>query len=206
MTRLHQTLGKFISHPQFFVLFVFFIASQESRASIHFTLQSSFIQNNMPLSSQNARSGSASVAIDLGTYFRVGVTHRQAINKTKGYVLNETLGAYLYKMEQYHTFANSVDFTIILYYGRIFIPFLKIGVVKKDYLIVAAQDEKESITNSISIPPVPNGGIGVGIRINRNFSLKLSYTVSPGIRQSHPLLEPESVLDTYSSVGISYNI
>lgn len=177
-------------------------------AGVHFTLQSSLSENNLALTTQNSRSGSASVAFDLGTYFRIGVTHRQAISQKKGYVNIATTESpvYIYNMEQFHLFANSLELTMILYYGRIFVPYIQIGIVKKDYLTATAIRDEPKATSKVSVDPEPSGGIGLGIRLNRNFSLKLSYTVSRGIRQDHPGLPPESVLDSYTSVGISYNI
>ena len=177
-----------------------------ARAGIHFTLQSSLSENNLPLSSQNSRSGSASIAFDLGTYFRLGYTHRQTVNLSKGYVLTEDLESYKYRMEKNQSFSNSLDFTIILYYGAVFVPYLQLGVVKKDYLIASAVGEEDAITEPFSLPAVPNAGVGLGIRLNRNFSLKLSFSVSPGLKKTHPLLEAEPVWDTYTSIGISYNI
>ena len=185
-----------------------FIWSQELFGRVHFTLQSALSENNLPLSSQNSRSGSASIAFDLGTYFRIGYTHRQAINTNQGYVqVTSQPESYQYKMEETHSFSNSLDFTIILYYGRLFVPYIQVGAVKKDYFLVSAVGDDEPTESKISLPPVPNGGVGVGIRLNRNFSLKISLSVSPGLKKTTPdQSEPESVWDTFTSVGISYNI
>lgn len=178
-------------------------------ATVHFTLESMLSQNNIPLSAQNNRSVSASVALDLGTFLRVGLTHRQSSNQTKGYIADDPTvenPAYSYRATNNVSFANSVDLTIILYYGQLFVPYLQLGMVKKDYLITVAEGNAASQTATFSLPPVPNGGIGVGIRLNRNFSLKLSYSVSPGVRQVAPNQEKEGVLDSFTSIGITYNL
>lgn len=187
----------------------FFLAVPSvSLAGMHFTLQSALSVNNLALTKQDSRSGSASVAFDLGTYFRIGVTHRQAISRKEGYVSLSGAGSplYIYNSEQFHLFANSLELTVILYYGRIFVPYLQIGIVKKDYLTISAIGDEPEAHSKVSVDPEPSGGFGLGIRLNSNFSLKLSYTISRGIRQVHPSLPPESVLDSYTSVGISYNI
>ncbi|MCB9229274.1 MAG: hypothetical protein H6618_06655 [Deltaproteobacteria bacterium] len=189
-------------------LIFFALSSGTALAGVHFTLQSSLSVNNLALTTQDSRSGSASVALDLGTYFRIGFTHRQSISKKEGYVNigSPTQPFYIYTMEQFHLFANSVELTVILYYGRIFVPYIQVGMVKKNYLSVTAiADDPEARTKD-STSPEPSGGVGLGIRLNKNFSLKLSYTVSQGLRQDHPALPREGVLDSDTSVGISYSL
>ena len=192
----------------FWIAVLIVIPTGPMYAGMHFTLQSSLSVNNLTLTRQDSRSGSASVAFDLGTYFRIGVTHRQAISRKEGYIKVSGLEnpMYIYNREQFHLVANSLELTVILYYGRVFVPYVQVGIVKKDYLTVTAIGEDPGARNKISIDPEPSGGLGIGIRLNRNFSLKLSHTVSRGIRQEHPTLPVKSVLDSYTSVGISYNI
>ena len=86
-------------------------------------------------------------------------------------------------------------------------PYIQIGAVKKEYQLVSVVGDGEPEANKASPGPVPNGGIGLGVRLNRNFSLKLSLSLSPGLKLSSPEQEKaEGVWDTYTSVGISYNI
>ena len=188
------------------LLFCCFVLDQQASAGIHFTLQSSLSENNLPLSSQNYRSGSASIAFDLGTYFRVGFTHRQSENLSTGYVISEDFNQYIYRMTKNQNFSNSLDFTVILYYGRIFVPYLQLGAVKKEYVIESTIGTLDTEKERYPLPPVPNAGVGLGIRLNRNFSLKLSFSVSPGIKKTHPMHEAEAVWDTFTSIGITYNI
>ena len=75
-----------------------------------------------------------------------------------------------------------------------------------DEALEAALGSAEAEGGYYSLPPSPTGGLGMGIRLHRNFSLKLSYTVSPGIKQENPNEDPRAVIDSYSSVGISYNL
>lgn len=179
--------------------------AQTALSGIHFTLQGSFSDNNLGLRIQNNRSASTSIAVDLGTYFRIGLTHRQSMNQLEGYVVDQETQNYFFSREQTLMVANSVDLTIILYYGRLLVPYIQLGTVKKFYDI-STINEYNPRTNQISTPMVPNGGVGVGVRINRNFSVKLSYSVSPGIKEHYPSLKKEGVLDSFTSVGVSYNI
>ncbi|NRA45330.1 MAG: hypothetical protein HRU09_10295 [Oligoflexales bacterium] len=209
MLNRHSILAKLLYYSIFSSIIIGFLGNSDpAPAGIHFTLQSSLSENNFLLTSQNSRSGSASIAFDLGTYFRIGLTHRQAVNQSRGHfaVSNTDPKVYEYKEEETHVFSNSLDFTIILYYGRLFVPYLQIGAVKKDYQLVTTTENETKYTKA-SFDPVPNGGIGLGVRLNRNFSLKLSLSLSPGLKQSTPEQEKaEGVWDTYTSVGISYNI
>lgn len=190
------------------VLLILLIGAYPAKGAVHFSLLGSANNNNLGLSNQDSRSASASVAVDVGQYLRLGVTHRQGFIKMEGYRYNELVNKYFYIEEKTHSIANSLDLTIVLYYGEIFVPYIQIGLVKKEYRITSFLDDEEgSVTNFVSMRPVPNGGIGIGVRLDQNFSLKFSYTVSPGVRQLHPNLEPETgVLDTYTSVGISYQL
>ena len=52
---------------------------------------------------------------------------------------------------------------------------------------------------------MPNLGLGVGIRLNKDFTLKISHLVSPG-QADDPFddQEPRTVLDRSTSVGLTY--
>ncbi len=183
-----------------------FLASQITLAGWHFSLTGSLSDNNLGYSTQNSRNASASIATDLGNYLRIGLTHRQNINLAEGLEIDENTREYAYSREESRLIANSLDLTVILYYGDILVPYIQLGAVKKSYLISSTDESGETKIRRATLSPVPNGGVGVGIRLNKNFSLKVSYTVSPGIRQTLDKEEPESVLDSYTSVGITYSV
>ncbi len=186
--------------------FVSFLSNSLS-AAVHFTLRGSANRNNLGLNHQEERSASGSVAVDLGSHLRLGITHQQGYVGLQGYQYNRTANAYYYVQEKTHTIANSLDLTVILYYGDIFVPFVQVGVIKKRYLITySTEGSSQSVSKSYALPPVPNTGVGLGIRLNTNFSLNITYTVSPGIRQARPDQRPQSVLDSYLSLGLSYQI
>ena len=107
--------------------------STSSQAALHLSLQGSVASNYLGLSSKNSRSVSLSAAFDLGTYFRLGVTHRQGLEKIQGYVADSSSTVYYYNERSINSYANSIDLTVILYYGRIFVPYVQTGFVKKEY-------------------------------------------------------------------------
>ena len=179
--------------------------SQSAFAVVYFTLGGSQSQNNVPYQTYVSRAGSASVAVDMGEYFRIGYTHRQEFSNNYGYKASTSdPSTYTEFLSQTKVVSNSIDLNIILYAGDLFIPYLSAGAVVKAYSSAfSSVDGTESA--AITLPPVPNLGGGVGVRLSRSFSLKLSYTVSPGVRQEPGGIQ-EGILDTYSSLGITYQL
>jgi hypothetical protein len=181
------------------------VISQSAFGVVYFTLSGSQSQNNVPYQTYVSRAGSASMAVDMGEYFRIGYTHRQEFSNNYGFKTSTTdPSTYTEFLSQTKVVSNSIDLNIILYAGDLFIPYLSAGaVVKTYYSAFSSIDGAESA--SITLPPVPNLGGGVGVRLSRSFSLKLSYTVSPGVRQEPGGIQ-EGILDTYSSLGITYQL
>lgn len=189
----------------FAILAGILVASQSAFGVVYFTLGGSQSQNNVPYQTYVSRAGSASVAVDVGEYFRVGYTHRQEFSNNYGYKAS-TNDPSLYSefLSQTKVVSNSVDLNIILYAGDLFIPYLSAGAVVKSYSSeMSSIDGTES--SRITLPPAPNLGGGVGVRLSRSFSLKLSYMVSPGVRQEPGGIQ-EGILDTYSQLGITYQL
>ncbi len=187
-------------------LIVLAFTLEKANAGVHFTLNGSLSDNSFGLNAQNSKSASASIATDLGDYLRIGFTHRQSINEEEAYVVDkETNVIFTHSKEKTHMMANSVDFTVILYYGDVLVPYIQLGMVKKDYVLTSTIDN-ETEKKSIQLKPVPNAGIGLGIRLNKNFSLKISFTASPGIKETIGEDKAKIVVDSYSSVGITYTI
>lgn len=183
------------------------ITTQENLlAATHLTVRGAITKNNLGLNNQANNSTSLSIATDVGTFLRIGLTTRIAFTKLKGYTLQTDKETYSYNEETTKNTANSVDLTIILYMGTVFVPYMQLGIVKKNYLIESRSGDEATVQTAYSIPPVPNAGLGLGIRLNNNFSLKLSTTFSPGVIQKTPSAEPKGILDNYSSIGLSYKM
>lgn len=190
-------------------LFILALLPNKINAATHFTIKGSSADNNLGLSNQDSKSVSLSVATDLGNHLRIGVTSRLSFISMEGYRYSKNVRLYYYIRENTRATANSLDLTVIFYYGSIFTPYMQIGLVKKDYIInsfLTKDDSGELTPVNYSQPIAPNLGLGLGVRINNNFSLNLSYSVSPGIKQSTPLEESKEVLDSYSSIGFTYKL
>ena len=143
----------------------------------------------------------------MGSHFRLGLTHRQETDETEGYTYSTADNTYYKRSTKMYITSNSLDLTVILYYGTLFVPYVQGGFIVKDYKIIDSIAGQSS-TDSIQSAPVPNAGAGLNIVINRNFSLKLSYNLSPGYKISDPEDQDrtEDVWDSYTSIGISYKL
>lgn len=182
-----------------------FLINGSAQAMVYFTLGGSQSRSNVPYQTYVSRAGSASVAMDVGPFFRVGYTHRQEFSNNTGYrALVSLPGYYGQYVSQTRVISNSIDLNMILFAGDLLIPYLSAGAVVKSYSS-SVETLEGNDSDSFKLDPVPNLGAGVGIRLNREFSLKLSYTVSPGKKQE-PGGEREETLDNYTQLGVTYQL
>lgn len=184
-------------------------------AGAHLTLGGSSTISNAGYQKIESGAASGGLAFDLGEYFRLGYTYRQELAITSGYieakddngvVIKDAAGDTTYEkfLNKSRVVSQSVDLTIVLYAGDIFTPYIFAGIVNKSYDI-ENQTEGEPVEHTRLSFPSPNGGAGMGIRLNQKFTLKLSHTISQGVKQL-PGQKAEGTLDTYSQIGISYSL
>ena len=210
LSRIKSVSFRFIKSRLFHVtvtLMSISILSTPCLAGVHFSIKGSAISSNYLLQSQNKDALSGSVDVDVGSHLRVGLTHRVEQSSSEGYERDCSDCPYYFQKAKTYSTANSVDLTVILFYGQLFLPYLKLGIVKKDYVY---RTEVAGVTSEtpVSMPEVPNAGAGVGIKLSRRFSLNLSYTRSPGylLRDPEDAKSAYLVMDSYASVGISYQM
>ena len=178
-----------------------------------------FINGSVSQSSQNAgylthetNSGSAGFDVSLGTYVRVGLSHSQQFAVSSGWVLQDEAEddsdaeAYDEYTSRTHAWANSVDFTFILYEGQFVVPYLKAGLVWKTYIIEEDQAGDVSKDGYRNQGPWDNLGAGVGFKLNRQFTLKLFYNTSPGIQAVPGEDKVRTVRDKKATVGLEYKL
>lgn len=195
---------------------IFALSAPLAHGAIYLTGSVTASQSNAGLQTHSSNGGSATIASDLGRYVRLGYTHRQDIQRSKGYVgeteddcdfsKEDSLARCLDYDSNTHIMSNSVDLTLILYEGDVFVPFLMGGAVVKTYTYQSSKaGEIVTKVGPKSTPPLPNLGIGMGIRLNREFSLKLSYTASPGYVYT-PDGKSRSAWDKNTSLGLTYQL
>ena len=187
-------------------------------AAVSLGLSGSASNNNLGLETSHNNAVAANLNLDLSVYFRVGVTHRRSIDTGEGFKrLKDSAGAeqYVEFESQTRTITNSVDLIVVLYNGVIS-PYVFGGVAKKEYSTsTSCAALCTENPGSVTLFPVPNYGFGAGISLNKEFSLKISQTYSPGVAtvlengfpaSEEGVLKTRYVRDSYTQIGISYHL
>lgn len=177
------------------------------QAAVHFTLSGSRSDSNVGLIQVDAANLSGSLSFDMGTYLRLGYTHLQALQSSEGYTQEKeaadgTPGAYTPYTSSSHITSHMVDLTVLLYAGETFTPYIFAGYGKKFYRTESKEGDEATKVN-IGSYPTPGGGAGLAIKMTQRFSLKLSHSLSLGVKQRPNKLD-EMTVDSSSQVGIQY--
>ncbi len=176
--------------------------SSSAFGAVHLTLGGSHSQSNAGYQKVESGAGSAALSLDLGEYFRVGLTHREELASTTGFHAVASTNTYSYFKSRSNISSNGVDLTLVLYNGEIITPYVFCGVTQKHYVITTV--EADGTTDHFDMTqPGPQAGMGLGIRLNQKFSLKISYTMSIGQTQI-PGNPAQSATDTFTQIGLSY--
>ena len=179
-----------------------------AHAVASFTLSGRAGSSTAPLLASSTRSGSGTVDFDLGQYFRLGFTYQQDYTTKEGMtkVVDNGETKYTDYSERSMFTMKSVDLTIILYQGDVFIPYIFGGVARIESKTKIVYAEKEPENNESVAPIVPTGGAGFGLRLNKQFTLKFSNRWMPGVQQTAPDGKQEAVVDSQMQVGVSYSM
>ena len=184
--------------------------SESSLASIHIGLSGSTSSSHFSLESHKRSSVSASFAVGVARFLRIGLTHRRSFEKKKGLKKNqisETQFIYYEFQDDTEVITSSIDLTAVLYQGPIS-PFIFGGAARRDYyseVIYPGNINKTSVTNDI----VPNYGLGVSIYLSREFSLKITQTYTAGEKKQLTADGTEKKVkttDSYTQLGITYRL
>lgn len=185
--------------------------SNVSYATISVGLSGSGSQNNAGLEKHKSSSGSVSLSVSLGAHVRAGVNYRVSKEKRNGLKTTTSNNQVVY-----YNFNNDLDsvtystsLTLILYNGKVS-PYIFGGIANKYYTSEFVYETAVPVvhTTKYSLEKVPTYGLGAAIMINRQFSLKVSQTYSPG---KFITIDPDGnevksqPLDSYTQIGISYN-
>lgn len=182
--------------------------STDSLASFNVSLSGSTSKSAFGLESHERSNVSASFAVGLARFVRLGLTHRRSFEKKKGLRrqrLSDERTIYYEFVDDTEVLTSSIDLTVILYHGQVS-PFIFGGAARRDYFsetVNPFESNKFSIENDI----VPNYGLGLSIMLSREFSLKLTQTYTEGEKiELSPIGEEikSKTTDSFSQIGISY--
>jgi len=192
-----------LTFPLAFAILILLAETSPIMAYTHFGLSGSGSTKNVEYETNTDRSISGSIAIDLGSFFRLGYTRRYAWESKQGYEDGNKDGQYGTFYDTSSQVINGFDLTMMLYHGDVFTPFISGGIALGQYHREYQIGEEAGETDRSFVGPTV--GAGLAIAINENFSLKLSRTWMPAVR-TRPGSEPERVLDDFTQIGISYRL
>jgi hypothetical protein len=194
-----------------------------ARAGIFVTGSVSDQTTHLVYTASETEYGSASVDIELGRYVRLGYTYGMEVSKSTTFKdptapdgTQQTSSGYCQQrcdktFQNETVVSHAVNLTLVLYEGQTFMPFLLGGAIKK--IITMESLDYDHTGNLVYTPPqsstlpiVPQIGGGIGIRLNRSFSLKFTYQVSPGVVLMPENPKPSTVWDRQWSVGLQYQL
>ncbi len=183
-------------------------ASAAGYGAITFSIAGSGSSSHVTTLKHDSSAATASFAVDLGRYFRIGMSHRQKTEVEKGYKdisgqNDDAVWAEYYSKTNETT--NSLDLTLVLYHGQIITPYIFVGMASKSYMVSSVTDGVGRSAPFIP-PPTPTSGAGFGLRINRQFSIKFSHTLTPSYIIDPVNETAAGTIDSYSQVGVSYRL
>jgi hypothetical protein len=188
-------------------------APSTAYAKISVGLSGSGSQNNAGLEKHKSSSGSLNLSVGLGPHVKTGINYRRATEHREGLKLSSSNTSetthYAFNSELLST-TYSLNLTLVLYNGRIS-PYVFGGIANKYYTNKFTYEFVDPIVHKtdFKLEEVPTYGFGIAIFLNRQFSLKITQTYSPGkvITVDAQGNEDESeAIDSYTQVGISYNL
>jgi hypothetical protein len=177
--------------------------------------------SSMPYNSYSSNYGSASIGIDLGSLVRLSLTHSQEISTQEGFKDKQDRsgdanpandedpandGDLVSFANTTHVVGNSVDLQLILYEGMTFVPYVTGGLILKSYHFIQKEEGKEAVESKLGPIPGPNLGAGVGLKLNKQFTLKLAYIASPGYVRQPFDAETRTVWDKKVTLGLTYQL
>jgi hypothetical protein len=173
---------------------------------------------NAGFQTYESRYGSGSLGFDLGRYIRLQYTYSQEYASSYGYK-DQNAGSSGQKQtatdndcsqctesrSMTRVIGNSLDLQIVLYEGTVLVPYITLGSIIKTYEMRLVENGVETGHDPVTMGPLPNLGLGVGLRLNKDFTLKISYITSPSVAQERGE-EPRSTWDKKVTVGLTYQI
>lgn len=150
------------------------------------------------------------IGFSLFKYMRLDASYSQEKRVNKGY--KESVDAAGYASYRYFESRTTIDtvagnLSLVLYPGQTLMPYIFGGASRSIYRfrMISEVEEGERIEYTSKTDPIvsPQAGVGLQIMMNRNFSLKGSYTWRQGVSQL-PGEDAKRVYDGSADVGITY--
>lgn len=185
-------------------------AATEALAVISYSIAASGSNNYYGIQTHESKGGSIGIEYAVTPRFSLGLQHRQELVNQQGYneVRDEkdavVVGYSAFQRES-RIISNAATVTVSLYQGETLAPYAFVGVAKN--LIHTSVTEEGETSDFRTAPWGPQAGLGLSVKMSKQFFLKLSYTGSPGSVVRDPRSDPNDQVATtnsYSQIGISY--
>lgn len=180
---------------------------------------------NMAYSGYRSQYSSGSIGFDIASILRLGYTYSQEDAVNEGYTdvrssdqlrsqnataanANEDAsddGNLVAYTTQSRVIGNSADLQLILYKGDVVVPFVIGGVIHKQTTMTTTREgEAPTVLKGASFGP--QAGAGLGFRLSRQFSFKVTYIVSPGEKRKPFEEKATTVWDPKVTFGLTYEL
>jgi hypothetical protein len=195
--------------------------STASYAGISVTGSVSTSTTNVPLQITTMQYGSAGIDFDLGQYIRFGLNYGVQLSTTSSYQppasgssgsanladpTCPTVGSCVSVINQTKITERGSAFTLILWAGEIFMPYVTVGGLVKNYTFATQVNDGPVEERRGQTPVSVSLGGGLVCRLNRDFSLKMNAQISPGVTMSPGDGTPRMTWDKKNTIGLTYQI
>ncbi len=191
-------------------------ASSPARAAFYVNGSVKGATSSLGYQSIESKGYSGGLSVDLGRYIRIGFTHEQDFQTLEGSedpispAVHHDADGNVAPWPVYsnvHTISNSIDLQAVLYEGTVMMPYIIGGIVKKTAYTVGINPTTGNREAAAPLGSLgPQAGVGLGIRLNKDFTLKFQYMVSPGSKQAPGDVKARGVIDRSASIGLTYQI
>lgn len=201
------------------------VASAPSLAGVYVTGSTVAGSTNMAYSGYRSQYSSGSIGFDVASILRLGYTYSQEDTINDGYTDSRSADALksqdataananddpsddgnlvAYNVQS-RVIGNSVDLQIVLYKGDVVVPFVIGGVIHKQITSTTSKEgETPAVRKEASLGP--QAGAGLGFRLNRQFSFKVTQMASPGEKRKPFEEKATKVWDRKLTLGLTYEL
>jgi opacity protein-like surface antigen len=187
----------------------FLTAHSQAHAVTSYNISGSGSDNHYGIQTHQSRAGSVGVEYAVTQRLSLGVSHRQEIVHQGGHrEINATEtqpAGYQSFTSDSRIISNAATVTVSLYNGVTLIPYAFLGLAKS---IIHTRETVDGENSDFHADPWgPQAGLGLSVKLSKQFALRLSYTASPGSIIQDPTIDPDDKVDatnSYVQVGLSY--
>ncbi len=193
-------------------LLIFLSHQPEAFGGVHLSLSGSAQDRHLTASTIKEYSASATIAIDIGQFLRLGYTYQRDEELQTGSIgfTNSTTGeSGLENFTSNQTMVmQSIDLTLAPIASERVMPYIFGGIAHKEYEIWRRFEYYNLGRKNYDSDGFPtwNAGIGFAFGISANMQFKVSHSWSPGLVLDEAGELRDDVIDTNFRFGLTYRL